>query len=83
LQQYAKAETVDSAVVGYHGQVTDALALDLVDQVLRDAAQAKAARDHGHAILEPGQGFFIGRHTLVETCHMHLFYCSPAVLSHW
>ncbi|MNH98871.1 hypothetical protein D3C73_516230 [compost metagenome] len=73
-QQYAEAETVDAAVVGDHGEVACALALDLGDQVFRDAAQAEAASDHGHAVFKTCQSFLVGTHALVETCHMHLFY---------
>ncbi|MCY1457738.1 hypothetical protein D9M71_750580 [compost metagenome] len=73
-QQYAEAETVDAAVVGDHGEVACALALDLGDQVFRDAAQAEAASDHGHAVFKTCQRLLVGTHALVETCHMHLFY---------
>ena len=74
-QQHTEAETVDAAVVGNHSEVAGALALDLGDQVFRNAAQAEAAGDHGHAIFKTGQSFLVGTHALVETCHMHLFYC--------
>ncbi len=74
LQQYAEAETVNATVVGDHGEIADALALDLGDQVFRDTAQAKAAGDDGHAVLQAFQRFFVGTHAFVETCHRHLFY---------
>ncbi|MNH84470.1 hypothetical protein D3C73_368940 [compost metagenome] len=73
-QQHAEAETVDAAVVGNDGEVAGAFALDLGDQVFRDAAQAEAASDHGHAVFKTCQSFLVGTHALVETCHMHLFY---------
>ncbi|MCY1369403.1 hypothetical protein D9M69_564410 [compost metagenome] len=74
FQQHAKTETVDAAVVGNHGQVTGAFALDLGDQVFRNAAQAEAASDYRHAVFKTCQSFLVGTHALVETCHMHLFY---------
>ncbi len=75
FQQHAQAKAVDAAVVGNHGQVAGAFALDLGDEVFRNAAQAKTAGEYGHAIFQACEGFFIGRHAFIETCHMHLFYC--------
>lgn len=75
FEQYTQAKAIDAAVVGDHREVAGAFALDFGDEVFRDAAQAKAAGEYGHAVFQACQRFFIGRHAFIETCHMHLFYC--------
>jgi hypothetical protein len=69
FQQHAKAEAVDAAVVGDHGQAAHALALDLGDEVFRDATQAEAAGQHRHVVGQAFQGLFEGCDTFVESRH--------------
>jgi len=69
LEQHAQAKAVDAAVVGDHGQALDAAALDFGDEVLGDAAQAKAAGQHGHVVGQARQGLFVSCYTLVQSGH--------------
>ena len=52
LQQDAKANAIDARIVGDDGEIFGAGVLDRHDQGLGNAAQAKAARHDGHAILD-------------------------------
>mmetsp|Transcript_110218 Transcript_110218/g.312653 ORF Transcript_110218/g.312653 Transcript_110218/m.312653 type:complete len:298 (-) Transcript_110218:9-902(-) len=54
LQEQAQAEVVDPRVVGHCGEAADALALDSVDQVLRDAAEAESPDQHRGAVAKVG-----------------------------
>ena len=61
-QQLAEPLIVDAGIVRGDGQVLDPARLDRVDQPLRDAAQAEAARGDGHAVEQQPfeRGFGIG-----------------------
>src|SRR5690606_2414799 len=69
LQEDAEAEAVDAAVVGYHGQALHAHFLDLLDQVLGDAANAEAAGNHGHAVAKASHGLLVTVHYFVKPGH--------------
>ena len=57
LQQDAEADAVDAGVVGDHRQILRAGALDRLDQLFGNAAQAEPARHDRHAVLDDaGQG---------------------------
>src|SRR5690606_5370991 len=69
FQQHAEAEAIHAAVVGNYGEVLAAAPADSRDEVFRDATQAKAAGQYGHAVREPCQGLFIGTDAFVESRH--------------
>ena len=50
LQQQAKAEIIDPAIVADHGDVLDAGIAQRKDQVFRNATQTKAASHDRHAV---------------------------------
>ena len=52
VEQLAEPPAVDAAIVADHGQPLDPARHDRVDQVLRDAAQAKAAGDDRHVVAQ-------------------------------
>src|SRR5579883_2078121 len=56
LQEQADAEVVGAGVVADDGEVFDALAADRVDEIFRDAAEAEAAHQDGHAVAQVGDG---------------------------
>jgi hypothetical protein len=49
-QQLAEPLIVDAGIVRHDGEAGDAAVPDCVDQPLRNAAQAEAARADGHAV---------------------------------
>ncbi len=69
FKQDTESEAVNAAVVGDHGQALDAHAPDLRDEVFRDAAQAEAAAEYRHVVGQPGEGFFVGRYSFIESSH--------------
>ena len=52
VEQLAQAPAVDAAIVADHRQALDAARDDGVDQVLGDAAQAEAAGDDRHVVVQ-------------------------------
>jgi hypothetical protein len=52
VEQLAEPPAVDAAIVADHGEALDAALDDGVDQVLGDAAQAEAAGDDGHVVVQ-------------------------------
>ena len=46
-----------------------AAALDLGNEVFRDAAQAETARQYSHVVGQAFEGLFIGRYALVQSGH--------------
>ncbi|MCY1418722.1 hypothetical protein D9M71_342890 [compost metagenome] len=69
LKQHAQAKAVDAAVVRDHGQALDATALDLVDEVFRDAAQAESTGQYRHVVGQAFKSLFIGCYALVQSGH--------------
>src|SRR5690606_10993730 len=79
LQQDAKAEAVEAAIVGNDGQPFDAHGYNLRDQILGNTAQTEAANDHGHVIGQTGQCLRVTGYDLVKASHMPPLCCYLSV----